>query len=95
MTLDHVTVRGERHYVIDGRLDLRQKEITDIKKIEGLELLINLQELVLSGNQIKEIKGLDKLTNLRKLDLDGNQIREIKGLENRINLQYVSRTIIQ
>ena len=71
-----------------------------IKEVNNINLLLdklykftNLQQLVLSNNQIKgiiEIKGLDKLVNLQTLRLYNNQITEIKGLDNLVNLQELN-----
>ena len=62
------------------KLDLKQNQLTDVK---GLEKLTQLEELVLSFNQLTEgPKGLDKLTKLERLGLDGNHLTEgPKGLE--------------
>ncbi len=52
----------------------------NIRKIEGLETMINLQILVLSFNEIQKIEGLDELTKLQKLELGFNLIKKIEGL---------------
>lgn len=70
-----MTVKGKKYYVKGGKLDLSEKEITDIAEIKGLDNLTNLQELDLSFNMITEIKGLEKLKDLKKLDLSMNPIR--------------------
>ena len=49
-----------------------------IEVIEGLETLINLEELNLSDNEISEIKGLENLTNLKYLLLFDNKIPKDK-----------------
>ena len=69
-------------------LDLSRLGIVHITEIEGLDRLMDLQVLNLSGNRITEIKGLENLTNLEKLVLSNNQITEIKGLYNLTKLSY-------
>ena len=66
---------------------LSEMNVQEITKIEGLERLVDLFYLDLSGNNIREIKGLEKLINLEVLDLSNNNIQEIKGLEKLINLE--------
>ena len=57
-----------------------------IKKIEGLSTLINLESLELENNQIKKMKGLSTLTKLKVLYLENNQIKKIKGLRTLTSL---------
>lgn len=85
-----VTVKGKKYYIKGDKLDLSQKEITDIAEIKGLDNLTNLKKLDLSWNQIEEIKGLENLTQLEMLKLDNNEIKEIKGLGNLTNLQKIT-----
>jgi Leucine-rich repeat (LRR) protein len=63
---------------IDGKL---------IHELKGLDTLIKLREVYLTGQNISEITGLDNLRNLESLNLMRNQITEIKGLDNLVNLQ--------
>ena len=58
----------------------------DIKEIDGLKNLKQLELLYLSENRIKEIKGLDGCINIRKLVLSQNFIERIEGLDNLIEL---------
>ena len=57
-----------------------------IKSITPLVALINLEELVLDGNQIEFIPSLEPLKGLRKLNLFINQIKEIDGISKNFNL---------
>ena len=50
-------------------LNLSGQNITDINKIKGLKDLTNLQNLILSWNEIDELKGLDTLTKLEILHI--------------------------
>ncbi len=43
MDNDFVVIRGEKHYVKNGMLNLSRKEITDLTEIEGLEKISGLQ----------------------------------------------------
>ena len=49
----------------------------DIKEIEGLNNLKQLEFVWLSENRIKEIKGIEGCTNLKKLVLSENYIERI------------------
>ena len=63
-----------------------------ISEIKGLNQLTRLRNLDLSSNNITEIKGLEgleKLTRLRELFLDDNNITEIKGIKTLINLDRI------
>lgn len=79
--------KGFYEFVINKKLDLRERGIKEITDIKGLDTFTELEELYLYGNEISEIKGLKHLKNLKKLDLSGNKITEIKGLENLKNLE--------
>jgi Leucine-rich repeat (LRR) protein len=57
-----------------------------IKKIRGLERLINLNTLNMSFNEIEMIDGLNECKMLKRLDLNHNFIRKIEGLEGKSNL---------
>ncbi|MFA7070381.1 MAG: leucine-rich repeat domain-containing protein, partial [Sulfurimonas sp.] len=56
-------------------------DIKKISKIEGLDKLVNLNELDLSYNKISKIEGLEKLVNLKVLCLSYNKISKIEGLD--------------
>lgn len=62
----------------------------DIKYINGIENLVNLQTLDLSFNQINDISALKNLTNLKKLNILDNQISDIGALKRLTNLQELS-----
>ena len=58
-----------------------------IKKIKGLDKLVNLNTLILSFNEIEQIEGLPAEGKaLKRLDLNHNFIRRIEGLESKCNL---------
>ncbi|MFX1593432.1 MAG: leucine-rich repeat domain-containing protein, partial [Promethearchaeota archaeon] len=94
--LKFVIIDDKKHYIINEKLNLSEKDIHDIEEIKGLNLLSELKELDLSENYITEIKGLDSLVSLESLNLDAalNEyklvISEIKGLENLTNLKSLS-----
>ncbi|HHX25142.1 MAG TPA: hypothetical protein GX721_00570 [Firmicutes bacterium] len=58
-----------------------------ISRLGGIEYFINLEELILFGNQIVDIGPLGVLTNLRRLNLHGNRISDISALAKLINLE--------
>jgi len=87
--LSFVTYRDKTYNVKKGTLILKNKGISSISEIEGLENLHNLKQLDLSNNDISEISGLDHLENLYDLNLSNNKISEIKGLSNLRNLRFL------
>eukprot|EP00123_Amoebidium_parasiticum_P015622 comp23069_c0_seq2/m.36978 comp23069_c0_seq2/g.36978 ORF comp23069_c0_seq2/g.36978 comp23069_c0_seq2/m.36978 type:complete len:137 (-) comp23069_c0_seq2:255-665(-) len=56
-------------------------------KLEGLEGLVNLEELYLSHNGIEVIEGLDILTKLEVLDVAANRIKTISGMAHLTSLK--------
>ena len=60
-----------------------------ISKIEGLENLVNLNELSLYKNQISKIEGLETLVQLKALYIFANQISKIERLETLIQLEIL------
>jgi Leucine-rich repeat (LRR) protein len=58
-----------------------------IKRIEGINHMVNLTELHLDNNQIQKIEGLDKIIKLKSLTLSSNPITEIEGFAFFSNLQ--------
>ncbi len=61
----------------------------NIKKIENLETLTNLEYLRLNRGRISKIENLENLTNLKFLDLSINIISEIGGSESLKNLKVL------
>ncbi|EFR96291.1 internalin A [Listeria ivanovii FSL F6-596] len=71
---------------------------SNIKSLEGLQLLNKLEVLFLASNQIKDITSLKDLTNLKVLDLKGNQISDLTplyGLKNLTSLDVVYQKIVE
>ena len=56
-------------------------------KLEGLEMLVNLEELYVSHNGIKKIEGLDSLVNLATLDVSNNFIKRIENVSHLTKLE--------
>ena len=87
--MDFVTFRDKTYKVKKGTLSLKNKGISSITEIKGLENFSALKQLNLSNNNISEISGLDHMENLYNLDLSNNNISEIKGLDNLRNLRFL------
>ncbi|KAH7911090.1 L domain-like protein [Hygrophoropsis aurantiaca] len=68
-----------------------------IRHIEGLEELVNLEELWLGKNKVSKLENLSRLTNLKILSMQSNRITKIEGLEALINLEqlYLSHNGIE
>lgn len=52
----------------------------NIEAIEGLDTLVNLEDLSLSHNRISKIDSLDPLVNLQVLSLGNNQINNMMNV---------------
>src|SRR3569833_1886571 len=63
-----------------------------IKKIKGLDKLVNINTLILSFNEIEQIENLVECRLLKRLDLNHNFIRRIDNLENKTALQQLNLT---
>ncbi|MCF2218393.1 leucine-rich repeat domain-containing protein [Chryseobacterium sp. PS-8] len=61
-----------------------------VGKIEGLDTLHNLKQLLISCTHVEKIEGLESLKNLEVLDLSSNEISKIKGLDNLKNLRKLN-----
>ncbi|TBU49846.1 L domain-like protein [Dichomitus squalens] len=68
-----------------------------LRKLEGLEALVNLEELWVGKNKITKLENLDTLKKLRILSIQSNRITKIEGLENLENLEefYISHNGVQ
>ncbi|MHA1383869.1 MAG: leucine-rich repeat domain-containing protein [Candidatus Helarchaeota archaeon] len=83
-----VKIGRKKYKIVNGVLDLSEKDIWHMKDIEGLEDLDDsITELNLYNNNISEIVGLENLTSLRVLYLSSNKITRISGLDNLVNLE--------
>lgn len=72
----------------DNKIYLRNQNIVDINKIDGLEKNIRkIEELDLSNNLINTVKKIEKFSNLKCLKLNNNQITNIEGIKKLKNLQ--------
>ncbi|CAE8710371.1 unnamed protein product [Polarella glacialis] len=62
-----------------------------LRSLEGLDIFVRLEELVLSANSIAELRGSDfsPLKNLRVLDLSCNELRRLSGLQGLVSLQQL------
>ena len=60
-----------------------------IRKIEWLDALKRLRELILCFNEIHKIEGLDELRALRRLELGFNLIKRIEGLRGPAGLEVL------
>lgn len=79
--------------------DIFTDEVKDIKKLhapnknisslEGIQHLVNLEELLLKENNILDITPIEGLQNLRYLNLWKNSISDISPLKNLTNLQQL------
>ncbi|KKM89150.1 hypothetical protein LCGC14_1251600 [marine sediment metagenome] len=74
-----VEFQNEKFIVYENRLVINNRKIKFIKDIKKLNRLKNLEELNLNYNDINKIKGLKKLKKLRILKLYENKIKEIQN----------------
>ncbi|XP_041626734.1 dynein regulatory complex subunit 3 isoform X3 [Vulpes lagopus] len=71
--------------VLSLRLDFQNLSFNNIEAIEGLDTLVNLEDLSLFNNRISKIDSLDALVKLQVLSLGNNQIG------NMMNIIYLRR----
>ncbi len=73
-------------------LDMESLDATGlgISNIEGLQYLLNLQDLFLFNNQISSVDQLQGLSKLDSLGLDKNRISDISPLSSLTNLTWLS-----
>lgn len=64
--------------------------ITGIKDLSGIEQCTNLEELVLSNNQINDASPLGKLTKLKSLHLANNNLKDIQFLTSMSQLKFLN-----
>lgn len=58
-----------------------------IIELDGLELAVNLEELILDYNSVRNLEPIAGLTNLVHLSLGNNKLSDISGLASLTNLQ--------
>lgn len=85
--LEFVSYNREKFFLNNNKLIIRNRKLTDISKIRGLQYLVNLRYLDLHNNTIGKIHSLDNLSNLEYLNLSGNHILEISGLSKLTKLK--------
>ena len=58
-----------------------------VRKIEGIDTLVNLTEFHAAKNKLLKIEGLEKLTKLVLVACQCNFIQEISGLDTLVDLE--------
>nr|XP_048304063.1 dynein regulatory complex subunit 3 isoform X2 [Myodes glareolus] len=66
--------------VLSLQLDFQNLSFNNIEAIEGLDTLVNLEDLSLSNNRISKMDSLDALVKLQVLSLGNNQISNIMNV---------------
>ena len=61
-----------------------------IEDLTGLAYAVNLQELILTSNQISNINALSDLEALQILEIDNNQISDMSAVANLTKLEWLS-----
>lgn len=59
----------------------------ELRRIQGLETLVALEDLWLGKNKITEVKNLERLTSLRRLSIQSNRLTKIQGLSTLTHLR--------
>jgi Leucine-rich repeat (LRR) protein len=67
------------------QLDIQNNRLTAIG--DGLNELLNLQELYLACNHITDISTFPHLPNIRVIDLSTNAVETVEGFERNISLE--------
>ena len=73
-------------------LNLNENQLTNLN---GVEKLINLEELQVNFNQIEKIEGISELYNLQKFWISENKIQVIEGLPINIINFWAANNLIQ
>ncbi|WP_066497269.1 leucine-rich repeat domain-containing protein [Abyssisolibacter fermentans] len=73
-------------YLDDDLLDEEEK----INNIDGIQYMLNLEELYLNDNSISDISYLSGLTNLQDLAMYNNKISDISALRDLENLELLN-----
>jgi len=76
----------------DALRPLTKLEVLDLggnnlRKIQGLDTLVNLKEMWLGKNKIVKIEGLDNLKSLVKLSIQSNRITKMENLNHLVTLE--------
>jgi protein phosphatase 1 regulatory subunit 7 len=53
-----------------------------LTRLEGLEELVNLEELYVSHNLIEKLEGLENNTKLRTLDIANNRVSKLENISH-------------
>ncbi len=61
----------------------------EIKDLDGIEKLLNLEQLHLNGNSVTDISVLQHLKKLQYIDLSGNEISDISTIGNLKELEIL------
>ncbi len=70
------------------------RKLKSIKSLTGLDTLVNLEHLNLSGNALLKIDDLESLINLKTLNLSFNYISELENLSHLKNLESLNLFIL-
>ena len=76
--------------IISLNFHAKSSTLERIEKIDGLEKLVNLEELNLSYNMISRIENLENCLKLRELNLADNNIRRIENIEKLVHLESLN-----
>ena len=66
-----------------------RKGINKLNTLDGIESLINLIELDVSGHNIRDLKPLTTLLKLQKLNISKNELTDVSGIEVLESLEYL------
>lgn len=81
--------RQSTHWTLTA-LFLPDLSFNNIEAIEGLDTLVNLEDLSLFNNRISKIDSLDALVKLQVLSLGNNQIGNMMNVSSRLGTGMAS-----
>lgn len=84
---DGFVSRQSTHWTLTA-LFLPDLSFNNIEAIEGLDTLVNLEDLSLFNNRISKIDSLDALVKLQVLSLGNNQIGNMMNVSSRPGLAW-------
>lgn len=62
----------------------------NLKNLDGIEKLINLETLSCSFNELTDLKGIENLTKIRRLYCSYNSLTHLKEIEKLVNLKNLN-----
>lgn len=87
--IEEVEWRDSSLQPLEDFTNLRVLRLRGMRSLEGVQALVQLEELHASGNSLVSVRQLKSLTNLKYLDLSRNSLYHLEDLEGLKALEYL------